>query len=440
MRAKKLEYNTLLSRVKQEVIHFQYNSEIIIIFAELGLLSILLIRYFTIQSLHASTHFLLSDPFVLFLFGGVVLIRWIFLYTGKLTHFILGIFVIAEMCIILYGAYTHKIEFDAANHIILSTNTRYINFIFLIIALRTLRFDPLMVLLSGLTAAIGWLMITFSSLHDAGVSILHFPRQDPVFFIYLTQEIGRIIIILIITAILTIALYRARLLLWGAVTDSNAIKDLSRFFDSDIAEKITQAKSTLQVGEGEKRNAAVLFVDMRGFTKTTEMLSPTEVILLLSEYQTLIVPIIQKHNGTIDKFMGDGIMASFGATSDSTTYAADALRTVDDIVKAAKIWRQNRADKKALEIDIGAGLAIGLVVFGVVGDAERLEYTIIGNPVNLAAKLEKQNKIEHSHAIATRQTLDTAIAQGYENHLWPTQSKHSKIEDFDTTIETVFLP
>ena len=418
---------------------FNITANSVVIFIELSLIGILFIRYISIQY-YSSTKHLLTDPVMLALFAGLVLARLGFLYTKKLTPTLLGIFIVAEMILVISAAKINEIHFQITKDVIVNTNVRYINYVLLLIILRTLRFDPFMVLLVGLTAAIGWVFLLFSTLHTIQGDIGHLSLQNPLFFTYMTHEVGRVLIILFITTILTLAIYRARNVLWHAAADSQAIKDLLHFFDSDIADKITHAKTALQPGQGEKRNAAVLFVDMRGFTKTAEILPPTEVILMLSEYQTLVVPIIQKHNGVIDKFIGDGIMASFGATSDSSTYAADALRAVDEIVQAVISWRQQRMAKNKMLVDVGSGLATGPVVFGIIGDSGRLEYTVIGNAVNLAAKIEKHNKIEHSHAITTFETLKLAIEQGYVNHAWPNDGKQSTVEDMNTPINLVVLP
>ncbi len=429
---KKLDYQTLVSRVKNEIINFQYSSELIIIFIELSIIGVLFIRYASTKY-YALTQHAFIDPVLLLVLAGIVLLRLGFLYTKKLTHILLAIFVIAEMFIVITAAKIHQLEFQGMKDIIVNTNIHFINYVLVLIILRTLRFDPWIVLLTGLTAAIGWIILILTTL-----PILE--GNTAQFYHYLVHELGRVLVIMFITVILTLATYRARNVLWHGASNSHAIKDLLYFFDSDIAEKITQSKQTLQAGQGEKRNAAVLFVDMRGFTKTTALLSPTEVILMLSEYQSLVVPIIQKHKGVVDKFIGDGIMASFGATSDSTTYAADGLRAVDEIVQAVIVWRQQRIAKNEMVVDVGSGLASGPVVFGIIGDSGRLEYTVIGNAVNLAAKIEKHNKIEHSHAITTHETFKLGVEQGYINHVWPTMAKESKIEDVDTLVDLVVLP
>jgi len=112
--------------------------------------------------------------------------------------------------------------------------------------------------------------------------------------------------------------------------------------------------------------------------------------------------------------MGDGILASFGAVAPDPAYAARALRAVDDILQAVDAWRAQRIAAGLSASDVGGGLATGPVVFGIIGDGQRLEYTVIGDAVNLAAKLEKHNKVERTRALATATAYDLARSQGYD--------------------------
>ena len=107
-------------------------------------------------------------------------------------------------------------------------------------------------------------------------------------------------------------------------------------------------------------------------------------------------------------------MASFGAVTPSGHYAADALRAVDAILAAAQRWKAERTAAGQPAPDVGAAVASGEVVFGVIGDENRLEYTVIGDAVNLAAKLEKHTKAEHVRALTTREMLELASRQGYD--------------------------
>ncbi len=283
--------------------------------------------------------------------------------------------------------------------------------------MRTLRFEPIWIVLSGLTAVIGWSIIVWQTLSSTGMGVItwDYVTYASTRSVYLGAEFNKVLSILLVTSITALVLQNAKKILRQAVSQAIAAKDLSRFFDTSVAEKITNAEMVLQAGYGETRSAAILFTDMRGFTKASETLTPSNLIALLGEYQRLLVPIIQKHNGTIDKFMGDGIMASFGAVTPSDTYAADALNAVDEIILAVKEWGRMRHQDKNIVVSVGVGLAIGEIIFGVIGNEGRLEYTVIGEAANLAAKLEKQNKVEHTQALITFATFTQAVKQGYIN-------------------------
>jgi adenylate cyclase len=134
---------------------------------------------------------------------------------------------------------------------------------------------------------------------------------------------------------------------------------------------------------------------------------------LLAAYQSRMVAEIDRHGGSVDKFMGDGILASFGATKPSASYAADGLRALETLTEAGRRWRREREAAGLPAPAIGAALATGQVMFGAIGDRSRLEYTVIGDPVNLAAKLEKHTKVEGVAALCTAEAWRLALRQGY---------------------------
>jgi adenylate cyclase len=155
-------------------------------------------------------------------------------------------------------------------------------------------------------------------------------------------------------------------------------------------------------------------VDLRSFTLLAHQLEPRAVMELLSDYQSRMVAEIDRHGGSVDKFMGDGILASFGATRPSASYAADGLRAVESVIEAAVSWAVERRAAGLPAPATGAALVTGQVMFGAVGDKSRLEYTVIGDPVNLVAKLEKHTKDEAVAALCTAETYQLALQQGYE--------------------------
>ena len=289
-------------------------------------------------------------------------------------------------------------------------------YVFIFIALRALRFQPRFVLAAGGAAALGWLaMIAYVMLADPQDAMItrNYVSYMTGNSILVGAEIDKIIAILMVTGALALSLSRGRNLLIRATAESAAAKSLARFFDTSIAEDIRSGESEIAAGEGVAREAAIFNVDIRGFSRLAEEIPPTEVIQMLSAYQRRVVPLIQRHGGVIDKFMGDGIMATFGAVRPSDTYAADALQAMEAIREDAAGWAGD--PQLALLIKSGLGIAVsaGPIVFGAVGDADRLEVTVIGAPVNLSAKLEKANKTLGSEAVATQAAYDLAVRQGY---------------------------
>ena len=290
-------------------------------------------------------------------------------------------------------------------------------YVFIFIALRALRFQARFVLAAGIVAIIGWVaMIFYVIMIDPSDNML--TRN---YVTYLTSnsiligaELDKIISISFVTAILAIAVRGGNNLLVKAIAEQSAARDLSRFFDEAIAQDIRNSANEIKAGEGENRQAAILNVDIRGFTKMAAQTDASKVMAILAAYQDRVVSIIQANGGTIDKFMGDGIMATFGAARPSDTYAADALRAVDAIAADVETWNRDASELALVGRDaIGMSVASGPIIFGAVGKENRLEFTVIGDAVNRSAKLEKHNKQLKSMAVTDQPTYDAAIAQGY---------------------------
>ena len=290
-------------------------------------------------------------------------------------------------------------------------------YIFIFIALRALRFEARFVIATGLAAVLGWIAMTiYVVVVDPGDNMI---TRDYVSYmtsntVLIGAEVDKIISILLVTLIIALALNRARGLLVNSLTEQTAARDLSRFFDESVANQIRDAGEEVRSGEGARREATILFIDVRGFTPLAADLDATKVLSILSAYEKRIVPLIQRNGGTIDKFLGDGIMATFGAVVPSDTHAADAVRTIDEVMAETGRWLDVPILRRIRPEAVNAAAASGRVVFGALGGDDRLEFTTIGAPVNLAAKLEKYNKTVGTRALVDRATYDLAIKQGYQ--------------------------
>lgn len=353
-------------------------------------------------------------PYALAAYFGFTVMRLVLAYRGRLADWLLSLSVVIDMTLLLGLIWSFHLQYHQPPSFYLKAPT--LLYVFIFIALRALRFEARFVVMSGLVAAVGWgFMIAYVVVAEKGN-----PMITRSYVTYLTSnsillgaEFDKIISIVTVTLILALAIWRARLLLVRAVAAGAAQRDLARFFAPEIAARITAAEQEVMAGEGELRDAAILTIDIRGFTKLAERLPPNEVIALLTEYHARIVPIVARHGGSVDKFLGDGILATFGAALSSDSYAADALRAADAVIAEANSWAEQRRAADLEPLAIAASATTGRVVFGAVGDAERLEYTVIGDAVNLAAKLDKHSKLERARGLTTAETHALAVAQGY---------------------------
>jgi adenylate cyclase len=403
----------LPQRVQRELEQEQFRGELLVTAVQLLLVLFLAALYASTPPGFAPDAPLEAAPLGLVFFALLALVRLYTAWTGQLTRPVLAAGVVAEMGVLLFVIWAYHLQYEQPPQFSLKS-TQFV-YVFVLIGLRALRFEPLWVVLSGVTAALGWLLLAMLAVQQA--------PENPITWDYVTSlrsvqvhpggELDKVLAVLVVTGVLALALARARHLLERAVSQQRAVADLSRFFDASVAQRITGSEADVMAGQGELREATIVFLDLRGFTAASTTLSPTELIALLGEYQRLAVPLLQRHHGSIDKFMGDGILASFGAVAPSARHAADALRAVDDILQAVDAWRAQRLARGLVAPDVGAGLAQGGVVFGIIGDGQRLEYTVIGDAVNLAAKLEKHNKAEQTRALTTRATYELAVQQGY---------------------------
>jgi len=289
-------------------------------------------------------------------------------------------------------------------------------YVFVFIAIRALRFDFRYVLITGIAAAVGWMIVTLAAvrLSDDGAITRSFTDYLLSNRILIGAEFEKIFAVLAVTVIVALSTYRAERTLVAAVREETANRELGRFFSHGVAEQIASADQAVKAGVATECDAAILFLDIRGFTSFSMSVPPSEVVALLTQFHARMVPIVRAHNGVVDKFLGDGVMLTFGAVKSSDRAAADALRALEAIISEAARWHDElRASGFSMPLTVNAAAAAGRVVFAAIGDEDRLEYTVIGEAVNLAAKLEKHNKVEASLALVPWDMYERAVSQGY---------------------------
>ncbi|MCB1547827.1 MAG: adenylate/guanylate cyclase domain-containing protein [Hyphomicrobiaceae bacterium] len=353
-------------------------------------------------------------PLALGLYFLFTLARLILAYRGRLPGSIVILSILVDTFLLLALIWSFHGQYGQPAAFSLKVPTFIYMFVF--IALRALRFDPRYVLTAGLAAAAGWLALFALVVLASGPDALtrNFAAYINGNHILAGAEFDKVFTILMVTAVLTIAVWRARQMLVTAVSEEAAVREIRRFLSGGVADVITRADTVLEAGQVAEREAAIVMLDIRGFTRFSTQVRPDAVVAMLTSLHARIVPLIERHNGVVDKFLGDGIMATFGAVEPSPTAAADALTALDAIMAEAELWRVVTARRNGgAPLDVNGAAAGGTVVFATLGTAERLEYTVIGEAVNLAAKLEKHNKVEGTRALTTAALLAAAERQGY---------------------------
>jgi adenylate cyclase len=190
--------------------------------------------------------------------------------------------------------------------------------------------------------------------------------------------------------------------------DKRQVKKLfSRYVSKDVYEQLVANPSLAALG-GARRHMTVLFSDIRGFTTMSEQGTPEDVVSQLNELFSRMVKVVFDHHGTVDKFVGDMIMALYGAPLDDDDHAEHAVQTALAMITALQQMNREWAAAGRPQLDIGIGINTGDMIAGNVGSETIMSYTVIGDAVNLGARLESLNKEYGTRIIisdATRERL-----------------------------------
>lgn len=186
-------------------------------------------------------------------------------------------------------------------------------------------------------------------------------------------------------------------------------KVFKKYVDEQVVNEIKDGGIDVSIG-GKRKDIAVLFVDIRGFTPLSENLLPEQVVDILNSYLTIIADAVASNGGTLDKFIGDAAMAVFNSPADLDDYVFRAVCTAWDILSNGAALRQECLEKYGVEVEFGIGVHCGDAVIGNIGSQNRMEYTAIGDTVNTASRLE--GVAEPGQILITR-----AVARGAGNRI-----------------------
>jgi adenylate cyclase len=217
-------------------------------------------------------------------------------------------------------------------------------------------------------------------------------------------RIQEIVIFLIVVGVLALNGKRTNRLLINQADVAQERANLARHFPPSIVDQM--AKRHQPLGAVRSQVVAVMFVDIVGFTAVAERKSPDDVVALLRNFHQRMEHAVFDHQGTLDKFLGDGLMATFGNPDPGAHDAGNALRCGSAMLEAMDLWNREREDEGAEPIQVSIGIHYGTVVLGDIGSERRLEYAVLGDCVNVASRLE-----ELTRPLGVRMALSDDLAR-----------------------------
>jgi len=391
----------LPERLKKTIRDQQERSELLISSIQIMIVSILGFLYLVSPKTFTDHATFTPVPWALGAYMGFSLIRFWLAIKHKLPDWMLYFSAVLDIALLMGLIWSFHLQYEQPASFYLKVPT--LLYVFIFIGIRALHFDPRFVIATGLSAAAGW-----------GIMVLYVVYSDPSnmmvtrnYVEYMTSnsillgaEFDKIISILMVTGVLALALMRARNLLIESVIEGSAAKDFSRFVPDEIAKQVKSSEEGSITGKGEVRETTILFTDVEGFTSISESLAPVELIDALNEYFTEIAKPIEEYGGVITQFQGDAVLATFNAPRPDPDHASNAIKA------GLKIQRvlEGKTFGKNLPFVTRVGINSGMVVGGLVGSGDRVGYTVHGDNVNMAARLEALNKEYGTRIIVSENT------------------------------------
>jgi adenylate cyclase len=392
-------------RVREAIDDQQHSSELLLCYVQLAIVGTFIVLYALSPTQPSIAKVFEPVPYALSAYLIFTLLKLMLIYKHRLPHWFVYLSVVVDMMLLMGLIWSIHLLYRQPPSFYLKSPT--LLYVFIFISLRALYFETRYVAFTGAVAAVGWgLLVLYAIGIDPGDTMI---TRDYVQYItsnsvLLGAEFDKIISIAMVTAILVLAIARARRLLLRSVTESITAQELKRFVPDAVARQAAAADH-LSAGDGEVREATIFFSDIEGFTTLSETLQPTALIKILNEYFTLVTEPIERHGGVINQYQGDAILASFNLPNALDTHAGSAVEAALEIQRLL----HDHTFSGDIHIVSRTGINTGVVIGGLVGNQNRLGYTLHGDQVNLAARLEQLNKELGTRIVVSERTRELAL-------------------------------
>jgi adenylate cyclase len=221
-------------------------------------------------------------------------------------------------------------------------------------------------------------------------------------------------VVLVVTGILASVVWRMRRLAFRQADVERQRTNLARYFSPSLIDELSREQSV--IGKDTVQDTAVMFLDIRGFTAFAEQLLPETTLELLRSFHRRMSQEVFAHGGTLDKFIGDGLMATFGVPRKGPNDATNAVLCALAMRQSMQEWNAERERQGWQPIQIGVGIHYGPVVMGNIGTEERLEFAVIGDTVNVASRIEHLSRELHTEIVLSDDVMAAAHGEIGLNH------------------------
>jgi len=297
------------------------------------------------------------------------------------------------------------------------------DFFFVFVAFAVLSYSPGIALWTGVAAAVtwstgvGWVLSRPEPFTVTDWRTLQGRPTEDVVALLLDQNyvsaviwIQEVLLCILVASVLSVAAWRGRRLAIREAAVAAERANLARYFSPNMVDELAHTRHELGVGRAQ--DVGVLFVDLVGFTTFSENRPPEAVIALLQAFHSRIAAAVFRDGGTVNKYIGDAVMATFGMPQPETGDAARTLRCARSIVHTLEQWNGQREAAGLDPVRFGIGAHFGPVIIGDIGEERCLEFAVVGDTVNTASRLEALTRTQNVRALISDALVAAAREEG----------------------------